>query len=459
MLGSLALFALATQFAVVQSETIHGAVIFSRHGDRTWKGAPPTKLTALGQNQMYNSGSYWRSRYLTSSSPHQISGINSHIYSAAQFSASAPNQPLLVTSAQAFLQGLYPPTTSPDILANGTQVEPPLFGFQYATVTTILDDSPETIWLKGNDGCPVYAEATAKWNTTDSFVQLQKSTKDFYKSFYAPIFAGVLPESKMSYANAYTIFDYINVGVIHNSTIAKAVTSEDLFHLRTLADSSEWAKNTNTSDARTVQGRTLVNRILTQLQTVVADKGTNNKLSLFIGSYDTFLSLFSLLDLQKKTPDFYGLPDYASASSFELFSNSDSGFPAEKDLKVRFLFRNSTNSGVKEFSLVGRNALSWTDFKAVMEGIAVKSVGEWCLECNSEEAFCPQKISGTAATGNSNAGGRHWSMAVAGAVGAMATLVVFMIVGICAVAAGLRISRKRKAAADELPEKGPIVSV
>lgn len=465
MLTPLFLLALASQFSPSHSETIHGAVIFSRHGDRTWKGAPPTALTALGQNQMYDSGTYWRSRYCASDSAYKISGLSEYVYNPTQLIAAAPNQPLLVTSGQAFLQGLYPPASASasETLANGTTLEPPLSGFQYAPLSTVLDDSPETIWLKGDDGCPAHDTSAAGWNSSASFSALLKSTTKFYLAFYPGIFAGVLPAAKMSYANAFTIFDYINVGVIHNRTIAKAVSATDLFHFRTLADSAEYAQNaaTSPSDARAVSGRTLAQRILTQFSTIIASQGKKNKLALFIGSYDTFLSFFGLAGLPGVDKDFYGLPVYASALSFELYSSS-STFPAENDLRVRFLFRNGTGANAREFPIFGKSGLKWAEFKEAMEKIALGSVKEWCGFCGSDEAFCKQyqdsgeKGETAAAAGN---GGSLHRPAVAGVLGAMVTLCVVAIAGIAAVAAGLRVTRRRRGEGVAVAsDKGSVVS-
>ncbi|KAI5817413.1 histidine phosphatase superfamily [Pyronema omphalodes] len=444
MIKSLALLSLAAQVAYSQSttETVHGAVIFSRHGDRTWKGAPPTKLTAVGQNQLFNSGEYWRSRYLASGSQQQISGIDSNIYEPAQFSAAAPNQALLVTSGQAFLQGLYPPTTVSETLANGSSISPPLSGFQYAALSTIPDDSPETIWLKGDDSCPAYDYSVAQVFTSTQFTDLEKSTKAFYESFYDRIFAGVLAADKMSYKNAFTIYDYINVGMVHNTTIHDAISSSELIQLRTLADSHEFALSNG--EARSVSGRTLSAKILKQLSSVVDSKGSKNKLALYVGSYDTFLSFFSLSGLSSSNVNFTGLPDYASAMSFELFSNSAS-FPAEKDLQVRFLFRNGTENGdAQAFPIFGgANSMSWTDFKAKMSDIALATIQDWCGFCGSSEGFCLQYADTGFLTGQSN--GKELKPAVAGAIGALVALNfvgVFVILGIFF---GLRIVRKSAA--------------
>ena len=458
MFQSLALLSLAVQLAAGQSasETVYGSVVVSRHGDRTWKGAPPTRLTIVGQNQMYNSGAYWRSRYLASDSSHRISGISENTYSAGQVWASAPNQPLLVMSGQVFLAGLYPPASASEALANGTTSEPPLSGFQYAPLTTIPEDSPETVWLKGDDSCPACNEASARWTSSSAFRALQTSTGPFYQSFYRSVFAGVLPESNMSYTSAYNIFDYINVGVVHNKTIAGAVSAQELFQLRVLADSSEWAKSGNVSsatDAIATPGRTLSGKVLKQMATIISSLGASNnsnKFSLLIISYDTFLAFFGLSNLPRVDPNFYGLPDYASTMAFELFAPTVGGPPAKKDLRVRFLFRNGTDnaSPARQFPLFGgRMDLSWDEFNAGMSKIALNTVEDWCTSCGSIEPFCAQYEDKTSPS--SSSGGKSdnaLSPAVAGVLGAMVTLGVFVIALVAAIASGLRLSRRKSRA-------------
>lgn len=89
---SLTLPLLALPFGGLAAETVHGVVVFSRHGDRTSKFFPPTRLTALGQNQMYNSGAFYRSRYINSNSTSHISGISAREVVSSQLYAAAPDQ-------------------------------------------------------------------------------------------------------------------------------------------------------------------------------------------------------------------------------------------------------------------------------------------------------------------------------------------------------------------------------
>jgi hypothetical protein len=49
-------------------------------------------MTALGETQMYDAGSYYRSRYIQKDAPHQILGISPDKYQRSQVWSSAPDQ-------------------------------------------------------------------------------------------------------------------------------------------------------------------------------------------------------------------------------------------------------------------------------------------------------------------------------------------------------------------------------
>ncbi|KAF4337480.1 acid phosphatase [Fusarium beomiforme] len=453
------------------AETIHGVVVFSRHGDRTTKWYGVQSLTSLGAEQNFQVGSDYRSRYLSSDSDYQILGISEDEYKPSQIFASAPDQGILMNTATAFLQGLYPPLVDldPEIasqtLNNGSESQAPLDGYQYVRLHTINDNSPDTIWIKGDDACPKYKTASKAFFDSDVFAQRVEDTKDFYASFYDVLSDGVynLKPENMTYENAFNIFDLVNVARIHNSTSpARNVSDKDLFQLRTLADSAELGQNWNASEpARAIGAETLSGAVLAQLNETVASEG-KLKFSLFAGSYDTFLAFFGLAGLLDESPNFHGLPDYASTMAFELFTDEDADeFPSdpEKNLRVRWLFRNSTFGELETFPLFGTDeeSLSWPRFVSEMEERAITDVGDWCAQCASEEDFCAayetdDESAGSQGEDNGSKGGM--SNAVAGVIGAMVTLGVVAVVGAVAFA----LMRRKRSAAGAPAEKGSVRS-
>lgn len=458
------------------AETIHGVVVFTRHGDRTTKWYGSQQLTSLGAEEVFLVGSDYRARYLNASSPQHILGMSEDQYVRTQVFASAPNQPILQNTATAFLQGLYPPLKDLDpelasqTLNNGSESESPLDGYQYVVLQGVSDNSPDTIWIKGDDACPAYKNASKLFMQSEEFKQRDEETRDFYAGFYDVLKDGVynIKPENMTYANAYNIFDLINVARIHNeSSPAVNVSESDLDQLRTLSDSAEFGLNYNKSQsARSIGADTLSGAVLSHLNQTVASEG-KTKFALLAGSYDTFLAFFGNTGLTGVSEDFYGLPDYASTMAFELFTDDDTdSFPEDKsDLKVRWMFRNGTAGELKAFPLFGSDetTLSYSDFVDEMDKRAVSDVGTWCDKCGSTDDFCAayQKEDGSANSesdesendGKSGKGGM--SNAVAGVIGAVVTLAVVAIVG----GAAFLFMRKRRGNAASAPvmEKRPSV--
>jgi len=362
-------------------------------------------------------------------------------------------QPLLVQSNQVLLQALYPPQTVTETLANGTSISSPANGQQFPLLHSVTADSADAIWLKGDDGCPRYNQSNAQFYASQQFKDLSVSTQPFYDSF-SDILQGVIPPKDINYGNAYSIFDYLNVGKIHNSTIAKRVSSEDLDHLRYLADTREWALNGNittpTPNPMSIGGSTLAKAILTQLNSSVVTPNSAPKLSVFLGSYDTFLSFFALTSLPSIDSSFYGLPDYASTLVFELVSYT----PSDSDMYVRFLFRNGTTqeSALTEYPLFGRGrenaVMPYSEFYSSMNKIAIGGLDQWCKICESREDICQGPVTSTS-TNNIPPQVGHPGMKpeLAGGIGALCALAaVGIIAAALMIIMGLRLTKKEKRA-------------
>lgn len=104
VLGAIAAPALA--------ETLQGLVVFTRHGDSMYlrivlpdeepamltDGVGTSKfykgydLTSLGENEMFDAGSYYRSRYVEDGASNQILGISPDKYKPSQLWTSTPDQ-------------------------------------------------------------------------------------------------------------------------------------------------------------------------------------------------------------------------------------------------------------------------------------------------------------------------------------------------------------------------------
>jgi hypothetical protein len=290
-------------------------------------------------------------------------------------------------------------------------------------------------------------------------------TKDFYPTL-AQVTNNTIATSALTYQNAYAIFDELNVANIHNvtfNTSANGIISTDtLFQTRTLADHHEFGLAYNASDpVRAISGAVLAGQIIQQLNTSISTNGTNPlKLGIQFGAYGSFQAFFGLANLTAASPDFYGIPDYASSMIFELFSNATApakALPSVDELFVRFGFNNGTSSSSPEpvmFPLFGQSniELSWTDFQNGMNKFAVDSQTTWCQMCGNTTGVCASTTAGTTSgSGSGSSGGgksSKISKAVAGVIGAMVTLAVILLIeALILLLGGLRVVSKNRAGA------------
>lgn len=142
-LTALAVFALSivSPAEAQRAPRVWASVVFQRTGERTpvLAGERLLHLTPLGAQQSYSSGQYFRERYLTApvnstvTEGARLMRIDSNFLSEDEIYVGVLDQQFNGASAQAFLQGLYPPTavgaTDGDavinaggILANGSYV-------------------------------------------------------------------------------------------------------------------------------------------------------------------------------------------------------------------------------------------------------------------------------------------------------------------------------------------------
>ncbi|XP_014554101.1 hypothetical protein COCVIDRAFT_105996 [Bipolaris victoriae FI3] len=424
-----ALFMLAGAEA---AETVLGAYVFHRHGDRTPKALAPTNLTTLGYEQVYTSGQYYRSRYLSGDS--KIRGINEDEVKLSQLQVQAPVDNVLQNSAMGFLQGLYPPVQTVSTLANGQNVQAPMDGYQLIPVNTIETGagSEDSGWLQDASSCQNAKASSNSYFESQEYKDLASSTSGFYKSL-VPSINGVISDDQVTYKNAYIVYDILHVAEIHNSTIpnSEVLTNSTLNQLTALANAHEWGLAYNASDnIRAVAGMQLAGEILSYMTNVIRTSGSS-KLGIQFGAYATFLSFFGLADLPSVNQDFTGVVDYASSMAFELFTTADAGagFPAEKDLQVRFLFHNGTASNASEpsvYPLFGgkSDAVSWAEFKDKLSKFAITSTEQWCGKCGNTAGSCAAFAAKTEGQAEKEGASSALSPVIGGVIGAFVTLAV-----------------------------------
>ncbi|PYH88207.1 phosphoglycerate mutase-like protein [Aspergillus ellipticus CBS 707.79] len=466
--SSLVLALLALPLALPASaERVLAAYIFARHGDRTAKVLKNTELTDLGYNEVFDTGSYYRSRYIQANSSRHIQGINVNLVKLSQISASSPSDDVLQNSATAFLQGVYPPvgTAARETLADGTVVEVPLDGYQLIPVTTTSagSNSEDTTWLQSATDCRNAEVSSNNYYSSKLYTSLLKSTKDFYYTL-SFLLNGTFSESAMTFKNAYSIFDYLNVGSIHNNS--HGATGDELHQLLLLANIEQYNLAYNASETvRAIAGATLAGDVLESLNKTVTSQG-KTRLGVQFGSYGTFLSYFGLAQLPTVNVNFTGIPDYASSMAWELVTNSTKDFPDASELSVRFFFHNGTITGSAaptEYSLYGQSnaTMSWSDFVSQTKKIAVGSTSQWCQACGNTDGQCASYTNSSDSGSNPDSApaetqsSHHGvSRAVAGVIGAIVTLAVTLgVEALVLLLGGFQIRKKRDADEDAADEE------
>lgn len=134
----------AESLAAGNMYTVWSSVVFSRTGERTplWiTDGMPIVLTPLGATQSHTAGEYMRERYLGKFTDNgvggaPIQGLSANSIDVEQIYIGSQDIQFTAASAQAFLQGLYPPinqttsntvqqddtTPTDNILADGSTV-------------------------------------------------------------------------------------------------------------------------------------------------------------------------------------------------------------------------------------------------------------------------------------------------------------------------------------------------
>ena len=187
-------------------ETVYGVYIFHRHGDRTPKITPPTKLTELGYQEIYTSGQFYRERYVADGAQFKIQGLSTDIAVASQLYVAAPLDTVLQNSALGFVQGLYPAVEGQsETLRNGTVIQAPLHGYQLIPIDLVEagTGSENNGWLQDAVGCANADISSNNFFLSTEYQNLLNSTKAFYTNL-TPVINATFSPSQISFKNAFT---------------------------------------------------------------------------------------------------------------------------------------------------------------------------------------------------------------------------------------------------------------
>lgn len=175
---------------------------------QTPKALAPANLTDLGYLQVYESGQYYRNRYISSNATYRINGINADIVKQSQIAVSAPDDTVLQNSAVGFLQGLYPPvgnTLGTQTLRSGANVTAPMNGYQLIPVDLVTSGtgSEDSGWLQSTSNCAQAQISSNDYFSSEDYLNTLNSTRDFYTAL-EPVVNGTFAANQTSFKNAYT---------------------------------------------------------------------------------------------------------------------------------------------------------------------------------------------------------------------------------------------------------------
>ena len=249
------LFAAGLPLASALRQQVISSFIFTRHGDRTPLFSDEMSvLTPYGAQQMYKAGANFRNRYLTTSfdsalEPTAIRDISQYSYDPEEMNIMTTDYQYTGASAQAFMQGFYPPladtgnlnrTNLPGIsgLANGSNIISPLSGYQYTQVKTASSYDLRSVYLDAAQNCPAYVGELIEYYNSSQFKNLSQSTAAFYNNLDNGYLSNSFSPSDVGYFNGYYIYDYLQYEYLHNSTFRNKMSIVNMTVAKTLA--AQW---------------------------------------------------------------------------------------------------------------------------------------------------------------------------------------------------------------------------
>jgi hypothetical protein len=191
----------------------HAAFALVRTGERTpiLRQSAPV-LTAFGAQQMFTLGQNLRTRYITGIAPdglgiQHIAGMSTDTLNNDQILVQTSSQQHVISSAQAFMQGLYPPhniansngtgSSTGDLLSNGSAIDFPLGGYQYASIQSSSPVDPDSIFVSGTQSCQTAQQAAMMYSATPQFYDIKMANNDFYKKLNLDWFEGNMVQSRL----------------------------------------------------------------------------------------------------------------------------------------------------------------------------------------------------------------------------------------------------------------------
>ncbi|KAG1830806.1 phosphoglycerate mutase-like protein [Suillus variegatus] len=358
-----------------------GVVLLARHGDRTAYYQDPATynstqayITPLGEQQEFELGSFLRNIYLNPDSPSFIQNISTDVADINQLAvrADAGGGNVILNSAYALLQGLYPSTQESEItLANGTTVLSPLGGYQYVPVQSLeYWQSPSlTSWMD----CEYFQSHLNRTYASSAWLNMSATAAPFLTAL-KPYLGGV----SNNFTNMWNIYDHVNVQYTYNKTYYETLPPTFLQQARYYAN---WAQNSVFTDSTSASiGQVAIRTLLPEIFWALGNMTkTSNKVKMNIQEvdYKPFISLFNVTNATLTDPDISGIANYASVVALELSQDSQGQY------EVSMKFKNGTeDSQFRQLQMFGNTSITFDKFVQVLDTTTINSTNNWCFSCN-----------------------------------------------------------------------------
>ncbi|KAG1845434.1 phosphoglycerate mutase-like protein [Suillus tomentosus] len=358
-----------------------GVVLLARHGDRTAYYQDPATynstqayITPLGEQQEFELGSFLRNIYLNPDSPSFIQNISTDVADINQLAvrADAGGGNVILNSAYALLQGLYPSTQESEItLANGTTVLSPLGGYQYVPVQSLeYWQSPSlTSWMD----CEYFQSHLNRTYASSAWLNMSATAAPFLTAL-KPYLGGV----SNNFTNMWNIYDHVNVQYTYNKTYYETLPPTFLQQARYYAD---WAQHSVFTDSTSASiGQVAIRTLLPEIFWALGNMTkTSNKVKMNIQEvdYKPFISLFNVTNATLTDPDISGIANYASVVALELSQDSQGQY------EVSMKFKNGTeDSQFRQLEMFGNTSITFDKFVQVLDTTTINSTNNWCFSCN-----------------------------------------------------------------------------
>ncbi|KAH8552415.1 histidine phosphatase superfamily [Umbelopsis sp. PMI_123] len=420
-----------------QSQVV-AVFVLTRHGDRTANYGNPwnfteaaDELTPLGKTMLYNQGQFIHSVYFDPTSTTMVKNISS-IYTMSQVNTLASDNEVILASANAFLQGVFPPTlnstdpTMTSTLANGTTYYPPLGGYQYVPLNTLPDTND--IALDGWVDCTAMKNGFANFQQSQAWQDKEQQTQSFFNNL-TPLLGG----RPSNLANVYSIYDYLNYQYTYNSTLAQSLGVDNFLYLKSLANWYEY--NTyggNYDSINTIAGATFASQLYNDINTTISSSTKSPIFTYYADGFQTFISFFDLYNLTDTNPEFQSITEFGSALVFEISTQSTNSVQFS-DYMVRMLYKNGTDQGTPlvPYGLFGLNsgAMPLDQFMGNISARSVNNLTSWCSLCgNNFSRGCQNLVVAASCSSDrvSPVGAGFIGAAVAIVVGAIGALLFFL---------------------------------